>query len=282
MLLRVGLLICITLFWQTSTDVMAQAKARSVTQAKARSVTQANAHSVTQPTDRSMIDAVCKVGGAPHWYPVYFRENDSPSGVMSDVLSAISRETGITFEFDVQQPWPWSLHRLEKGELDILAGAFYTVDRSHRYVYSVPVFKGHVHIFTKKSRGLSIQSLDDLAGLHGLRPLGGSYGESFDRYAEKNLHLTGVSPKATMLKMLLRERTDYLVMMQRDGKEELVKPEFADKIVMHDKPQIPIDIYLLFSKHSDCLAYLDQINSKISELQLHGKIDEFESNYQLE
>lgn len=201
---------------------------------------------------------------------------------MVDVLKEVSNATSIEFELYHQQPWTWVKNKVQKGDLDLLAGAFYNEQRSRQFVYSEAVLKVNIHIFTKKNRGFDVYSLDDLKDLHGLRPLGGSYGEEFDRYADKHLSLTEVTPKATMLKMVLHDRADYAVLLERDGKEQLLKPEFRDGIVMHETPKIPIDVYLVFSKTSPCTARLDDINQVIHRLRDSGKIAHLETTYRLD
>ena len=200
---------------------------------------------------------------------------------MVDVLSEVGKTLDIQFEYEYKLPWTWAKHRVEQGEIDVLAGAFFTVERAKRFVYSTQVLKGYVHIFTKKARNLNIQSLSDLSDLHGLRPLGGSYGDSFDSYANKHLNLTEVTPKETMLKMLLHDRADYLVLLERDGKEQLVNPEYAEAIQMHDNPKIPIDIFLMFGKSSPCLLRIEQINGVINQLKQTGQLQHYELNYAL-
>lgn len=223
----------------------------------------------------------CKVSGAPNWYPVYFFDQDAPKGVMVDVLKEVSNSTSIEFEFYHEQPWPWVKKKVQKGDLDVLAGAFYNEQRGRQFVYSDAVLTVNIHIFTKKDRGIDVSSLGDLKHMHGLRPLGGSYGEEFDRYADKHLSLTEVTPKATMLKMVLHGRADYAVLLERDGKEQLLKPEFRESIVMHDTPKIPVEVHLVFSKTSPCISRLKDINQSINYLTASGKIAEFEATYRL-
>ena len=226
-------------------------------------------------------EQTCKVGGAPRWYPVFYYEQEQAVGVMVDIFREVGKQASIDFQFHYLQPWSWSLHQLETGQLDILAGVFYTDERSEKYAYSDAVLTEHIHIFTRKSRQLSITSLADLSDFHGLRPLGGSYGQTFDAYAQQYLKLKGVSPKSTMLKMLLHDRADYLVLLERDGMEEVIKPEFAEKVKMHENPQIPIDVFIAFSKNSPCLSYLASINQHLEKMSRNGTLAGFEAKYQL-
>lgn len=78
---------------------------------------------------------------------------------------------------------------LENGELDVIAGAYFTQERARLFAYSAPFAYDDVMVFQHRRNMFRMTGIHDLIGLQGARPQGGSYGDYIDTYAEQNLDM---------------------------------------------------------------------------------------------
>src|SRR5512137_2231401 len=77
------------------------------------------------------------VGGDHDNPPYEFLENGKPTGFNIELIRAVAEVTGIDVEIRLG-PWNHIRHDLEQGKVDMLAGMYYSKDRSRLVDFSVP------------------------------------------------------------------------------------------------------------------------------------------------
>lgn len=96
-----------------------------------------------------------------HDYPPYeFLDNGIPSGFNVDLMRALAEVTGLDIRIDLG-PWNEVRAQLERGEIDALAGMFYSSERDRLVDFSKPHLQVSHSVFVRT--GSAIADLGDLA-----------------------------------------------------------------------------------------------------------------------
>ena len=102
------------------------------------------------------------LGAGLHWAPFDFiDENGKHSGITNDYLTLITQKTGLNFQLSIDQ-WSNNLRKIQDREIDLLAAANYTEERSHFANFSKPYFDVLDYFFIRAD--LVVKTLDDLNG----------------------------------------------------------------------------------------------------------------------
>lgn len=224
-----------------------------------------------------------KVSGANNWFPVIMRTEDAESvhGLAPDVAYEVFGRLDIDVIVDPDRPFKRLLVQLERGELDVILGAYWNRERAEKYYYSEPFATDEIAIFVRKEHSFPLQSLGDLIGRLGIRPLGGSYGQRFDAYAAEHLDIEQIATTGenTIIVMLGAGRADYAVLGRFDGIADIRDSGLVGKVIDLPWPVASNDVHFLFSRKSDCAERLDEINQMIRTLREEGFIDSFNQKY---
>ncbi|MFD2205612.1 substrate-binding periplasmic protein [Kiloniella antarctica] len=221
-----------------------------------------------------------RINGASDWYPVLMHSKDTNKhhGIAMDVAREVFRRLDVPISDEPLVPWKRMIRQLNKGELDILLGAYWTQKRSSIYGYTEPLIKDEVAVFVRKGEEFSLNKLEDLIGFVGLRPMGGSYGEEFDLFAKKSLVIHGVKEDGT-LELLLSGRANYAVLGRYDGIADLREMGSLERITDLPWPVASNNVHFMMSRLSPCYYLLDDINRVIRDLHKEKFIEQLEAQY---
>lgn len=216
--------------------------------------------------------------GAIGWNPYLMRSPDTReySGVLHDALLIAAQRIGATVKF-VDFPWKRAVENMEHGDVDVICGMYWTKERAQKYNYSAPVLQDDIVVFA--TRRFEIDSLEDLVGKRGDRPLGGSYGDKFDSFARKHLAITQIPGKELSFQRLLRGHTDYCVLAQADGMYYLKQQGLTDKV--HVLPYVisTNDVHYVFSKNTKKAHLLTMLFAELDRLREDGTIRKLLKSY---
>ena len=225
---------------------------------------------------------VLRASGSLGWYP-YFIEDEATgeiTGASIDLLEAMAPELGVEgVEVVSDLPWNRLFIRLEKGTLDVISAVYWTEEREELYHYTNPYMEDEIRIFVLKGNEFEFDEWSDLKGKRGGRPLGGSYGEEFDRYAEENLIQDEAKGAEANFKKLLLGRIDYLIYAYWDGRAYMQRAEIEDEVVILPNPVITNDVHFLLSPTSPCGELVEPINELIEQYKADGTIDAIIETY---
>ncbi|WP_159084822.1 substrate-binding periplasmic protein [Dongshaea marina] len=223
------------------------------------------------------------INGAQSWHPYSYFKNGNLGGpymgLIADVTRAVMSELGVKVIAGKPRPWKRLLKDLEFGQLDGLSGAYFTELRAKQFIYSPAIGNDKISIFVKKGHEFNFQTLADLLGKKGLRPAGGSYGETFDKYAREHLLFIESNEDQRMASMLMRGRADYMVLAYHHGKKLLRQMGLEDKIVALKNPVTSNNVYLLFSRSSPCAELSDDFKETFNKMMENGKLDPIYQRY---
>lgn len=104
------------------------------------------------------------VGGDDDYPPFeYLDENGKPAGYNVEITQAIARELGLSIEIRLA-PWNQIIKGLEKGEIDVIQGMFYSPERDAKFDFSQPHAVNHCVSVTRKGSGVPPATLEELSG----------------------------------------------------------------------------------------------------------------------
>lgn len=216
-------------------------------------------------------------GGSAQWAPIIWRADQTsrPIGILPDVIELIANELDLKVVFDPQVPWKRLLVKMDQGQMDVAMGAYFTEERNLRFRYTSPVLRDEVAIFTRRDNMFEFTRLEDLIGRTGIRPHGGSYGEEFDRFAERHLKFKRMPTLRTeqLLQALINKRADYLVLGRFDGLRTLRQSGMDRELIDLPTAVRSNPVHYMFSKTAPCAGQFAAFNEALDRLLATGKLN---------
>ena len=237
------------------------------------------------PLSAARQEPVCDkllVGGSHRWIPVSFLEKDgqSPSGIGYDLIKHIAGQLHLELDINPQLPWKRALQYLKNGQLDVVSALYWTKERSLFFHYTQAYFYNEPRIFVLKDKVFPYQKFEDLIGLTGVVPTGGSFGEAFDRFARENqLELHEVNSKRLMIKALINGVADYFIQDHLDALSYLKLQHLDSEIIALPNPVSVTPVHFAISKKSPCAASLAKINREIVRAKENGTLASIIQHY---
>lgn len=163
-------------------------------------------------------EPICKqlvATGNPEYPPYLWRDGESGArliGANADLMQLVAKEIGIPIEVRYAGTWARVQEEAKLGRIDLIAGAFFTVDRLDYMDYVYPAFREtRSVVWARQAAPIRYQQWADLKSLSGLTVINNSFGEDFDRFAKSNLKINTVPSLEQAFKILQVGRADYLV-----------------------------------------------------------------------
>ena len=216
------------------------------------------------------------VGGAAGWEPIsYLGSNGHAQGISIDILRRYTQENNISLKVHLEIPWNRSIQMLEAGEIDVMAGAYYTAERAMTFIYSLPYASDDVMVFQHVDRQFSVHSIDSLIGHSGARPQGGSYGDFIDWFATDRLDMIYSPTGNRIFDILLNGRVDYVLLGRYDGMANVAIDGIDQQVIAIEPPLAVNEVQFMFSRSSPCVRHVARINNLITELNDSGQLSEW-------
>lgn len=227
--------------------------------------------------------ATCKklaVGGADGWEPISYIDHEGrQSGIGIDILKEYANRHQLDIELNLFIPWTRTLQMLQRGELDVITGAYFTTERRDTYFYSVPFTEDEIVVFQHKNNRFNVSDLQDLIGYRGARPQGGSYGDYIDNFAAMRLDMVFSPTGNRIFDILMNGRVDYVILGRFDGLTNIYRDNRTDQIVLVEPPLEQNAVHLMFSRKSPCMEHVKNINILIQQLIDDGTITQWTQNH---
>lgn len=216
------------------------------------------------------------ISGYDSWYPYSVFENEKYTGLIPEVIRKVSVELNMKIDVIPARPWRRQLKDLEFGKLDALVGVYYTQERAKKFLYSYPIVQDSVHIFVLSSNRFKFHTWEDLRDKLGAMPLdaGVSSSHEFDEYARQNLNVIAAHDTQQMISMLVAGRVDYMVSTYADGLHLAQQKGLVGKIVPLSPPINVNNVYVAFSKKSQCSKVIHRFNETYLDLVEQGELDD--------
>ncbi|MHA7773342.1 substrate-binding periplasmic protein [Roseibium sp. M-1] len=225
------------------------------------------------------------LNGSGVWYPVSMRK-DGPEG-LKGIFPDLGQEIFGTLDVPVtvgpELPWKRLLTLLEFGQIDVLAGAYLTSERTRKFGVSRPVMLEEVGVFVRTDLTSRPEKLEDLVGLRGVAAFGASFGEEFEIFAAERLSIDRQPSDdyRTDMRLLMEKKADYLVIPRQDGEMMIEDLDAADLVEALPWPATINTLHYLFSRTSPCLELLERFDAELQRRLEGGELDGLVKRYKL-
>lgn len=195
-----------------------------------------------------------RASGNAEYPPYLWRSENSAqlSGAISFLLEELAAEIDTKIELIYSGPWGRVQEDVASGRIDMIAGAFFTLPRTHYMDYlHPPMLSTKTAVWTNNKNTFQYTQWEDLKAYRGVTVINNSFGQEFDEYAKKELTIEEVASLEQGLRMLSAKRVDYLIYEENPGKA------YAKKLNINNLQALPLEItrqklYLTMSKQSSC------------------------------
>lgn len=232
--------------------------------------------------------AECKnlsVAFAENWFPVSFLDTSRDRkmrGVAVDIIQAIADERKVQLSFVNPISWEKANNKMDKGEIDIIAGHFWSEARNDKWHISGPLFSSDIRVFYLGDN-FEINHVNDLIGLKGMRPAAASYGDELDSFIANELSVSDMRNNTTMVLSLYKQQSDYAIIERLDGLGHIFRLGLQEKIAISEFSLSELKVHFSFSKRSPCASLFADFNKSaaryISDSQIKAMTNRASSHY---
>lgn len=223
---------------------------------------------------------VLSVGGANGWEPItYIHQNGEQTGLAIDILQEYAERNNLRLDLNIDIPWTRSIQMLSNGELDVIAGAYFTAERDQTHFYSAPFSTDDIMVFQRSDNQFPVIDLHDLIGYRGARPQGGSYGDYIDRYAQEHLDMIFSPTGNRIFDVLMKGRVDYVMLGRFDGLSNLYRDNLVNLVTAVEPPIDSNEVHFMFSRKSPCMGHVKHLNLLIEKLTDDGTLESWTHNH---
>lgn len=223
--------------------------------------------------------------------PYSYKENinsDELKGAVKFLLDELANRLGITIYFKGNGSWAKAQHKVELGDIDMMAGIFYTGFRSQymEYIYP-PVYHSDSVLIKRKDFDFSYQTIKDLIGYRGVTVINNSLGEDFDEYSVGHLKISYVPSLNQALFMLVRRRADYLAYEKQPAMAYAQALNYSEELEVIPESLASNPLYFALSVKSKCntikfrrklsIALYQMLNEGVMEKALRQGINEWQT-----
>jgi len=213
---------------------------------------------LTQPVISAEISPSCNhlyATGNPEYPPYLWRSgNDSNLvGANQIILNEIGKRLGINISLKDVGSWARAQEMAKSGQIDLIAGAFYTAPRSNYMDYISPAFLETTSVVWKRTESdQRFTAKEDLINQNITTVINNSFGQDFDEFAKENLKVTHVASLKQAFTMLTRGRTDFVLYEKHPGLAYTNSWGFQNEIEVIGTPISTEGLFLTLSKKSKC------------------------------
>lgn len=174
--------------------------------------------------------APCKAllaSGNPQYPPYLWRDPADPDrliGAVAEMAQWLAREIGVPIRLAHVGPWGRVQAETRAGNVDMIAGAFFTLPRTEYMDYFHPPFREtRSVVWAAEGHTFAYRRWTDLIDKRGVTVINNSFGEDFDRFAKERLKIAQVASLEQAIQMLQLGRTDYLVYEDNPGEAYITR-----------------------------------------------------------
>ncbi len=205
------------------------------------------------------------------WTP-YVGKKLPENGFISEIVKTALERAGYSVEIKFM-PWATLLKAVESGKMDAFFPAYYSKERTEKFVVSDRFFSVHLYLCALKSRNIAYNTLEDLKPYKIGVVRGYLNTPTFDSADYLNKKMAN-SDKLNVIK-LLKKRVD-IVVVDKYAALEILKKNAPDKIGDLDFLEPSLEeksLHLIFSrKNKNAQPIVDNFDKEIKRLTEDGSV----------
>ncbi len=218
--------------------------------------------------------------GHPSYPPVSWHSQGELVGLAPQVVRQLFGELGHEVRLLALGNWKRCLLEARQGRVDIVVAAYRTGEREAWMGFSdAALVADPILLFAHRDQPIRFRHWDELRGLTVGLLLGDSFGERFDRFAERHLNIEWVSSGEQNFIKLARGQIDFMpvglyawtLQNQRFGYDQLIVHQPGELVTEHYHIGVRRDPILL--------ALLPRIDRRLRELHADGTLQRLDRHY---
>lgn len=218
--------------------------------------------------------------GDPTYPPFTWKEGDKIIGVFPEVVEMIFGKLGIDVESEHVGDWKLCQLKVKSGKVDMLMAGYMTDERKVYAQYpATPVSDDPTAVFVWKGKEFPFEKWADLTGKRVGELIGSTEGQDFDEFLAKNTTVSYVRTRLQNFQKLERDRIDCTIIGLYAGLILVKKHGYEGKIIPLENPIKTEYLYFAFSKQSNFLKYLPQVDTELQKLRANGTIEKLIQKY---
>jgi polar amino acid transport system substrate-binding protein len=218
--------------------------------------------------------------GHPYYPPVSWVQQQQLVGVAPAVVKLIFDELGYQVRLDAVGNWKRCLSEVKTGHADIVVAAYKIASREPDFDFSQQyIVDDPIGIYVNANDSTIYHSLNELKSKTVGLLFGDSFGDSLDKFIEKNNQIEYVSKGKQNLEKLAHGRIDFMPLGIISGKLQTKKFGYSKKIIVAPFKLKTEYYYLALSPQSEISQHLPYINQRLKELHQSGKIEQLLNQY---
>jgi len=222
------------------------------------------------------------VGCSNSWYPVSFllpTDKEQATGVAIEATRMAAKQLGLPVKFNCIMPWARVVTAMDTGEIDMLAGHYFTKERNQKWLIGAIIANDDVRAVYRRKE-LAIHTVTDLKYLHGAKVRGAKNGDLIDKYTSGNLPdypISEIVDYDQLLDLVLKGRVDYVLRSKRDALEYIKMYDLEGTLFLSESLAIN-PVHISFSKKSPCAHLLGKFNQLFEQYNKAGIIEKLSNN----
>ncbi|WDE02096.1 substrate-binding periplasmic protein [Thalassomonas actiniarum] len=222
------------------------------------------------------------VGCSNSWYPVSFllpTDKDKATGIAVEATRMAAKQLGLSIKFNCIMPWARVVSAMDTGEIDMLAGHYFTEERDKNWLVGNAITSDDVRAVYRRKE-LSIHTVTDLKYLHGAKVRGAKNGDFIDKYTSGDLPdypISEIVDYDQLLDLVLKGRVDYVLRSKRDALEYIKMYGLEDTLFLSESLTMN-PVHISFSKKSACAHLLGKFNQLFEQYKKTGIVEKLSIN----
>jgi len=218
------------------------------------------------------------VSANPSAPPMSWIEDGDLKGTGPDCAKIAIKSLDIVPSFRTEGDWTQILEKARNGEIDFVTSLFKTKEREEYLDFSIPYLSVPVVVMVKNGGKFPFSRWSDLKGKKGMIGTGESYGEDFDKFAEKELAVAR-APIKDCLKTVAAGGADYVVANLKSGLISAYEAGLVESIECLEIPVSVQDYRMAISKKSKYRYCMEGLNLKLTEMKVDGTPERLTAKY---
>lgn len=209
--------------------------------------------------------------------PYFFEQGDSRSGIIQDVFTALTKETGDNIEY-VRVPFKRALYQFETGKIDIepMSNPVWRQSSALLGIYSIPFAVSEEIVLFNADQYTPVQSPEDLLGKTMGVVMGYHYPVYGPYFDDGRIKPYPLHNENKLIQLLLAGRLDQALMNKTFAQYQIKTERLDDRLVIGE-PCSVLDMMIRF--HPSKKNAVPRFNKAIRKLLEDGVIEQIYDRY---
>lgn len=218
--------------------------------------------------------------GGPSFAPAAWVRDGQVIGYMPEMVRTIGHSLGLNVEILTSGQWKRVLANVEGGQIDLVMGLLKNAERLDKFDYTISVAKEPVVVAALKNTRLSFNGeWSSLKPYRGSKILGVQFGTRLNEFLANELDIFVTPNYVSLFRQMNHSRIDYVIASRFALEFNASDVGILKDLAIYDPPLSEDDIYMAFSKRSQCRHLASDFSGEIEKLRKDGTVAKLIAKY---